>query len=83
LTSSPDGQSTRLLDSVLENMGHGIAVYDDANKLLVHNRRFAEMYDLTPDALTPGTHRDTVPKVSSSGIGPATRKRPRRFWARA
>jgi signal transduction histidine kinase/CheY-like chemotaxis protein len=49
-----------LLDSVLENMGHGIVVYDEANQLLVYNRRFAEMYDLTSEELAPGTHRDTV-----------------------
>jgi len=53
-------EATRLLDSVLENMSHGIVVYDKDNRLLVHNPRFAEMYKLAPEELEPGTHRDLV-----------------------
>ena len=52
--------TAKLLDSVLKNMSHGIVVYDQENRLLVHNPRFAEMYGLMPDELRAGTHRDTV-----------------------
>ena len=55
-------ETANLLDSVLENMGHGIVVYDKDHRLLVYNPRFAEMYDLSPDELALGTHRDTVAK---------------------
>ena len=57
--SDPSRQeATRLLDSVLENMNHGVVVYDKDNRLLVHNPRFAETYGLKPEELEPGTHRD-------------------------
>jgi PAS domain S-box-containing protein len=59
--SDPSRQeATRLLDSVLENMNHGVVVYDKDNRLLVHNPRFAEMYGLKLEELEPGTHRDLV-----------------------
>lgn len=56
-------QTARLFDSVLENMSHGIVVYDEDNRLLVHNPRFAEMYQLTPDELVPGAQLDTVARI--------------------
>jgi signal transduction histidine kinase/CheY-like chemotaxis protein len=58
--SRAGGRSARLLDSVLENMSHGIVVYDEDQRLIVHNPRFAEMYGLVSEELASGTHRDAV-----------------------
>ncbi len=43
------------LDAALENMQHGLAMYDAEQRLIVCNRRYAEMYGLTPEQVEPGT----------------------------
>ena len=42
-------------DAVLDNMSQGLTLFDADQRLMVCNRRFAEMYKLTPDQLPPGT----------------------------
>ena len=53
---------SRLLDSVLDNIGHGLVVYDGEGRLVVHNRRFADMYGLEQKDLVPGVHRGEIAK---------------------
>ena len=43
------------LDAALENMVQGLAMYDAEQHLIVCNRRYAEMYGLTPEQVKPGT----------------------------
>ena len=43
------------LDAALENMSQGLAMFDAEQRLIVCNRRYAEMYGLTPDQVQPGT----------------------------
>src|SRR5262249_28758553 len=43
------------LDAALENMLHGVAMFDAEQRLIVCNRRYAEMYALTPEQVKPGT----------------------------
>jgi diguanylate cyclase (GGDEF)-like protein len=43
------------LDAALENMSQGLAMFDAEQRLIVCNSRYAEMYGLTPDQVTPGT----------------------------
>lgn len=43
------------LDTALENMSQGLVMYDAEWRIVVANSRFAEIYDLTPDQVTPGT----------------------------
>ena len=43
------------LDAALENMSQGLAMYDAEQRLIVSNRRYAEMYGLTPEQVKPGT----------------------------
>nr|WP_256367351.1 EAL domain-containing protein [Acidisphaera sp. S103] len=42
-------------DAVLDNMSQGLTLFDADQRLMVCNRRFAEMYKLTPDQVPPGT----------------------------
>jgi diguanylate cyclase (GGDEF)-like protein len=43
------------LDAALENMLQGLAMFDAAQRLIVCNKRYAEMYALTPEQVKPGT----------------------------
>ncbi len=47
--------SRQRFDAVLENMSQGLTLFDRDQNLLVCNRRFAEMYKLSPDQVPPGT----------------------------
>jgi len=42
-------------DAALNNMPHGLAMYDGAQRLVVSNRRYAEMYGMTADQAQSGT----------------------------
>jgi diguanylate cyclase (GGDEF)-like protein len=46
-------QSKRL-DTALNNMGHGLAMFDSQQRLMVANRRYIELYRLPPDQVKPG-----------------------------
>jgi diguanylate cyclase (GGDEF)-like protein/PAS domain S-box-containing protein len=43
------------LDAALNNMVQGLAMFDSELRLLVANARFAEIYGLKPEQVTPGT----------------------------
>src|SRR5581483_9817977 len=53
------GESVRrqnlLLDAALANMFQGLAMFDDDERLVIANQRFAEMYGLAPEQVRPGT----------------------------
>jgi diguanylate cyclase (GGDEF)-like protein/PAS domain S-box-containing protein len=42
-------------DAALENMVQGLAMFDENERIVIANDRFAEMYGLTPDQAKPGT----------------------------
>jgi diguanylate cyclase (GGDEF)-like protein len=42
------------LDAALENMSQGLCMYDAQNRLAVVNRRFCEIYSLSPREASPG-----------------------------
>ena len=44
-----------LLDAALENMAHGLCVFDKDWRVVVRNTRYLEMYGLRPDDAQPGT----------------------------
>ena len=46
-------QNTRF-DIAINNMSQGLLVYDSNEQLIVCNRRYLEMYDLSPDIVKPG-----------------------------
>ena len=42
-------------DAALDNLPHGLCMYDDAQRLIVCNTCYREMYGLSPDQVRPGT----------------------------
>ena len=56
------------LNAALNNMAQGLAMFDAQRRLVVCNKRFAEMYGLTPDQLVPGTSvRDILQACIANG----------------
>jgi len=57
-----------LLDMALNNMRHGLLMFDSRGRALVVNRRYAEMYGLSPEAAKPGcTVRELLELRAASG----------------
>ena len=44
----------RRFDIALNNMAHGLCMFDDDMRLIVSNKRYAEMFNLPPDFVRPG-----------------------------
>lgn len=44
----------------LDNMAQGLSMYDHEDRLVIVNRRFAELYDIPPSLLEPGTPFDEI-----------------------
>ncbi len=73
-----DAVQTRLelmnqrFDLALGNMSQGLCFFDGAKRLVVANRRFAEIYDLDPAVIRPGMALDEIVALRvSAGSGPA------------
>jgi len=47
-------------DAALNNMIHGFCMFDREGKLVISNRRYAEMYGLAPDDLKTGATLDQI-----------------------
>jgi PAS domain-containing protein len=47
---------TRLVrfETAIERMSHGVCFFDGAQRLILANRRYAELYDLPSDSIQPG-----------------------------
>src|SRR5262245_51730186 len=52
-------------ETALNNMSQGLAMFDGERRLIVCNKRFAEVYGLPPEAVRPGT---TQRKILKHGI---------------
>jgi diguanylate cyclase (GGDEF)-like protein/PAS domain S-box-containing protein len=48
-------EQNKRFDAALENMKQGICMYDSTQRLIVCNRRYAELYGLTQEQVRPGT----------------------------
>jgi diguanylate cyclase (GGDEF)-like protein len=48
-------QVNRQLDAALNNMTHGLCMFDAAQRLIICNERFIRMYDLPPECAQAGT----------------------------
>jgi diguanylate cyclase (GGDEF)-like protein len=67
-------QTSQQLDAALNNMVHGISMFDRKQRLVVVNKQYAAMYNLSPDQLKPGTPaRDILEARVASGASPASR----------
>jgi diguanylate cyclase (GGDEF)-like protein len=62
----------RILEVTLENMAHGLCMFDGQQRLIVCNARYAEMYGLSPGEMRPGTKLRTVLEARvAAGSSPA------------
>jgi diguanylate cyclase (GGDEF)-like protein/PAS domain S-box-containing protein len=48
-------KKNRILEVTLENMAHGLCMFDAEQRLIVCNERYAKMYGLSADQMRPGT----------------------------
>jgi diguanylate cyclase (GGDEF)-like protein/PAS domain S-box-containing protein len=48
-------ERNQLLDAALDHMAHGLCAYDAQFRVIVVNRRYLEIYGLTPDEASAGT----------------------------
>jgi diguanylate cyclase (GGDEF)-like protein/PAS domain S-box-containing protein len=55
-------------EAAIENMTQGLAMFDGERKLIVCNRRYAEVYSLPPELVRPGTtHRQILEHRVAAG----------------
>jgi diguanylate cyclase (GGDEF)-like protein len=47
-------EQKKLADAALNNMSHGLLMFDADAKMMVCNRRYLELYGLSPDRVKPG-----------------------------
>ncbi len=67
-------RTSQQLDAALNNMAHGISMFDKRQRLVVCNKQYAAMYNLRPDQLKPGTPaRDILEARVMAGVSPASR----------
>jgi diguanylate cyclase (GGDEF)-like protein/PAS domain S-box-containing protein len=52
------------LDAALDNMSQGLCLFDAHNRLEVVNRRFCEIFRLSPERVQPGTSFGTIIELS-------------------
>jgi diguanylate cyclase (GGDEF)-like protein/PAS domain S-box-containing protein len=57
-------ETSRQLDAALEHMHHGLCLFDADERLVLRNRRYAELWGLPPDACPPGTTLTELVRVS-------------------
>jgi diguanylate cyclase (GGDEF)-like protein len=56
-------------DMALGNMQQGLCRFDSEGRILVANRRFAELFQLPPDAVTPGTdYQHVTASIAATGL---------------
>jgi diguanylate cyclase (GGDEF)-like protein len=62
----------RILEVTLENMAHGLCMFDGQQRLIVCNERYAKMYGLSPGEMRPGTKlRSILEARVAAGSSPA------------
>ncbi len=60
--------SEATVDAALNNMSQGLAMFDSSNRLVVCNRRYLEMYGLSPEIVKPGaTLRELAEHRAATG----------------
>ncbi|MGP8122196.1 MAG: EAL domain-containing protein [Xanthobacteraceae bacterium] len=58
----------RQLDTAINNMTQGLVLYDGSARVVFTNRRYIEMYGLSPDVVKPGCHfRDVMRHRQETG----------------
>ena len=45
---------SRRLSNAIDNMSQGLCMFDSQGRIVVRNRRYIEMYNLSPEIVRPG-----------------------------
>jgi methyl-accepting chemotaxis protein len=53
-------QTNLRFDTALENMTHGLCMFDGNKRLVISNERYASLYRLPPELLKPGTSHEAI-----------------------
>jgi diguanylate cyclase (GGDEF)-like protein/PAS domain S-box-containing protein len=65
-----NADKSRTLSLTLETMAHGLSQYDRNGCLVLCNKRYREIYGLTPDQTKPGTPlREILAQCTANGAG--------------
>ena len=65
-------QQVERMDQALENMSHGLSMFDADERLIVCNRQYVELYDLDAEVIKPGvTHKEVLENWVARGNSPA------------
>jgi diguanylate cyclase (GGDEF)-like protein len=65
-------QKTSVLELTLENMAHGLCMFDKEQRLITCNTRYAQIYGLMPEQTRPGTRLRTILEARvAAGHSPA------------
>jgi diguanylate cyclase (GGDEF)-like protein/PAS domain S-box-containing protein len=68
-------RSNLLLQTALENMAHGLCMFDRQQRLVVCNRQYGRLYGLMPDQTKPGTTLQSILEARiAAGNAPADGK---------
>ena len=59
-TNARLAEQNRLFETAIDNISQGICMFDDDRRLIVCNRRYAEMYGLPEALMRPGTPLETI-----------------------
>jgi diguanylate cyclase (GGDEF)-like protein/PAS domain S-box-containing protein len=69
------------LDTALNNISQGLCFFDGAQRLIICNRRYIDMYDLPPERVRPGvTLREIVDLRFEAGSFPAMSREEYLAW---
>jgi methyl-accepting chemotaxis protein len=62
-------QMNRRFDAALENMTHGLCMFDAEKRLVIWNERYVKLYSLPPELLRAGTpHQEIIAHRVKNGI---------------
>ncbi len=60
LSASSLARSKMLFETLLENIPHGVCMFDAQGGLILSNRNYAEMYGLAPEQIRPGVQMSAI-----------------------
>jgi diguanylate cyclase (GGDEF)-like protein/PAS domain S-box-containing protein len=71
-------------DTALNNMSQGLCLFDGEHRLIVCNRRYVDIYDLSPASITPGMYlQDIVELRYKAGSAPVMSQDEYLHWRRS
>jgi len=60
LSASSLARSKMLFETLLENIPHGVCMFDAQGGMILSNRNYAEMYGLAPEQIRPGVQMSAI-----------------------